>query len=210
MFVFQRRLALLILISCSWMATAYCDSISRPRMIGLPEGQEAAQQLMASLANACNSRDFLAFIDHFTPRQQAAIKRRMEDVFTTHDPEMTVDDVVLLADGEDKIVFGVRYGWGTKAGAKRMMASRVTAKKVGGRWKVDSETVKSQAPVSQSHYAEDAQPVRFEFGGGAAVNANWDAFNPPAHLIDPAIEHLRGDIGIQPGRGCVGGRCGLK
>jgi hypothetical protein len=90
------------------------------------------------------------------------------------------------------------------------MASRVTAKKVEGRWKVDSEQVKSQAPASQSHYAQDAQPGRFEFGGGRAVNANWDAFNPPAHLIDPAIEHLRGDIGIQPGRGCVGGRCGLR
>lgn len=192
------------------MQIVVCLGSDRITMTGPRAGQEAATQLMASLASSCNSKDFLGFMDHFTPRQQAAIKRRMEDVFTTHDPEMTVDDIVLLADGEDRIVFGVRYGWGTKAGARRTMASRVTAKKVGGRWKVDSEQVKSQAPAKQSLYHQDAQPVRFEFGGGGAVNANWDAFNPPAHLIDPAIEHLRGDIGIQPGRGCVGGRCGLR
>ena len=192
------------------MQVAVCLASDRINMTGPRAGQEAATQLMASLAGSCNSKDFLSFIDHFTPRQQAAIKRRMEDVFTTHDPEMTVDDVVLLADGDDKIVFGVRYGWGTKAGARRTMASRVTAKKVDGRWKVDSETVKSQGPANQSHASQDVQPVQFEFGGGGAVNANWDAFNPPAHLIDPAIEHLRGDIGIQSGRGCVGGRCGLR
>jgi ketosteroid isomerase-like protein len=165
---------------------------------------------MASVASACNSKDFLAFMDHFTLRQQAAIKRRMEDVFTVHEPEMTIDDVVLLAEGDEKIVFGVRYGWGTKSGTRQTMASRVIAKKVDGRWRVDSEQVKSHAPGNTSQSGRNVQPVRFDLGGGGAVNATWDAFNPPAHLIDPALEHLRGDIGIQPGRGCVGGRCGLR
>lgn len=182
----------------------------RPTMTGPRAGQEAAAQLMASLASACNSRDFLAFMDHFTPKHRASIRRQMEDVFTAHDPEMTIENVVLLADSDDKIVFGVRYGWGTKSGTRQMLASRVTAKKVDGHWKVDSEHVKSQLQASASGYAAESRPAGLERGDGEVRNANWDPFNPPAHLIDPALEHLRGHIGIQPGRGCVGGRCGVR
>lgn len=43
---------------------------------------------------------------------------------------------------------------------------------------------------------------------GDAGGVRFNPFNPPADLIDPDLEHLRGDIGIRAGGGCPAGRCG--
>jgi hypothetical protein len=65
---------------------------------------------------------------------------------------------------------------------------------------IDGERVKD---ITRSGRASSAS------GDVEAAPVRWNPFDPPAAQIDPALEHLRGDIGIRPGRGCADGRCGL-
>lgn len=162
-----------------------------------PVGQDAAEELVGSLAGACNRGDFIGFIGHFTPTHGARIRRRMEDIFVTHEPRMSIRQVTLLSESENRIAFGVRYAWHPKDKPEQVLASKVTARKVEGVWKLDGEQVKSVSrTAAESDYGDT----------GAA--APFNPFNPPADLIDPDLEHLRGDIGIRPGGGCADGRCG--
>ena len=181
-----------------------CGAVERIRMTGPSPGHSAARDLAEAVAAACNRKDFIGFMDHVTPRHQATIRRRMEDLFIRHDFSMEILDVVLLSDGEDTIVFGVRYGVTLKSAPNQTFASKVTARNLDGTWKVDGEKVRSCFQESQSLSANPADQAL----DGGAIRPGWGPFNPPAHLIDPALESLRGHVGIQPGRGCANGRCG--
>lgn len=187
-------LAATLLVLMALRGAAGADRIT---VIAPPVGQDAAEELVGSLAGACNRGDFIGFIDHFTPTHGARIRRRMEDIFVTHEPRMSIRQVTLLSESENRITFGVRYAWHPKDKPEQVLASKVTARKVEGAWKLDGEQVKSVSKLAaESDYGDT----------GAAVPFN--PFNPPADLIDPDLEHLRGDIGIRPGRGCADGRCG--
>ena len=169
----------------------------RVPVIAPPVGQDAAEELVGSLAGACNRGDFIGFIGHFTPSHGARIRRRMEDIFVTHEPKMDIRQVTLLSESENRITFGVRYAWHPKDKPEEVLASKVTARKVAGEWKVDGEHVKAVTrTAAESDYGDT--------GDAAAFNP----FNPPADLIDPDLGHLRGDIGIRAGGGCANGRCG--
>jgi len=166
-------------------------------MIAPPLGQDAAEELVGSLAGACNRGDFIGFIDHFTPGHGARIRRRMEDIFVAHEPRMDIHKVMLLSETENRITFGVRYAWHPKDKPEQVLASKVTARKVDGKWKLDGEQVRSVSrTASESEYGDTGDAVGF------------NPFNPPADLIDPDLEHLRGDVGIRAGGGCADGRCG--
>jgi hypothetical protein len=166
-----------------------------------PARQESAEELVGSLASACNRGDFMAFMGHFTPTHGRRIRGRMEDLFVLHQPKMGIHKVTLLSEADDRITFAVRYAWHDKEKPEEVFASKVIARKVDGQWKLDGESVKSvNRTASESQYAEPAR--------GGVVPAAWNPFDPPANQINPALEHLRGDIGIQPGLGCANGRCG--
>lgn len=168
-----------------------------------PTSQESAEDLVGSLASACNRGDFIGFMGHFTPAHARRIRGRMEDIFVQHQPKMDIRQVTLLSEADDRITFGVRYAWHDKDSPEEVVASKVVARKVEGHWKLDGEALKSVSrTASESHCAEPA--------GANVVPAAWNPFNPPADRINPDLEHLRGDIGIQPGRGCANGRCAVR
>ena len=169
----------------------------RIAVIAPPVGQDEAEELVGSLAGACNRGDFVGFIGHFTTSHGARIRRRTEDIFVTHEPKMSIRQVTLLSESENRLTFGVRYAWHPKDKPEEVLASKVTARKVAGEWKLDGEQVKAVSrTAAESDYGDS--------GAAAAFNP----LNPPADLIDPDLEHLRGDIGIGPGGGCANGRCG--
>jgi hypothetical protein len=85
--------------------------------------------------------------------------------------------------------------------AEEVLSLKVSARMVDGQRKLDRELV--QAVASTGSESDSAAAA-----GGRVVPAAWNPFDPPAGLIDPALEHLRGDIGVQPGRGCANGRRG--
>lgn len=177
------------------------EGADRISVIVPPAGQECAEELAGSLASSCNRGDFVAFMDHFTPAQERRVRSRMEDLFIKHQPQMEILKVTLLSEEENTITFGVRYAWHDRSKPEEVFASKVVARKVNGLWKLDGEAVKSvERSASNSGYTDAGQ--------GDALPAVWNPFNPPANQIDPALEHLRGDIGIRPGLGCANGRCG--
>ena len=181
----------------------FSEASDRIKVIVPPAGQQSAEELVGSLASACNRGDFIGFMDHFTPSHGSRIRKRMEDAFIQHQPKLDIHQVTLLSEDEGRITFGVRYGWHDRNTPEVVVASKITARKIEGQWKLDGETLKAvNRTGSATDYAERS--------GDAVVPAAWNPLNPPAHLIDPALEHLRGDIGIQPGRGCANGKCAVR
>ncbi len=192
----MRFLTLLIVALCG--ASAFASD--RITVIVPPAGQESAEELVGSLASACNRGDVIGFIGHFTPMHGRRIRGRMEDLFVLHQPKMDIRQVTLLSEADDRITFAVRYAWHDKEKPEEVFASKVVARRVEGKWKLDGESVKAiNRAASESQYAEPAR--------GGVVPAAWNPFDPLANQINPALEHLRGDIGIQPGLGCANGRC---
>jgi ribosomal protein L37AE/L43A len=181
----------------------FSEASDRIKVTVPPAGQQSAEKLVGSLASTCNRGDFIGFMNHFTPSYGSRIRKRMEDAFIQHQPKIDIHQVTLLSEDEGRITFGVRYGWHDRNTAEMVVASKVTARKIEGQWKLDGETLKAvNRTGSATDYAERS--------GDAVVPAAWNPLNPPAHLIDPALEHLRGDIGIQPGRGCANGKCAVR
>lgn len=111
-------------------------------------GQEAAEELVGSLADACNRGDFTGFIAHFTPSHRARIRQRMEDIFVKHEPKMDIRRVTLLSVSEKQITFDVDYAWHPKGKPQEVLVSEVTARKVAGKWKIDREQVKAVTQTS--------------------------------------------------------------
>ena len=196
------RLSLGILGMCGVFSVTNAEASDRIKVIAPPAGQEVAEALATSLATACNAGDFIGFMDHFSASHAAKIRTRMEDLFISHQPKIDIQKVTLLADGPEEITFGVRYELQDNDKPQAELSSKVVARNVNGAWKLHGEQVRAISRRSESSgYAGT--------GAGVAPPA-WDPFNPPAQLIDPRLEHLRGDIGIQQGAGCANGRCAVR
>lgn len=190
------------LLWLAWLAAAapFAQAADRVVVIAPPAGQDAAEAIVGSLESACNRGDFIGFIGHFTPAHGNRIRRRMEDIFIKHQPRMSVRQVMLLSEDDTSLTFGIRYAWHPKDEPEEVFSSKIKAKRIAGEWKLDGEDVKA---VSRS--AGDSGSSRDD---RAAGRIGFNPFNPPVDLIDPDLEHLRGDVGIRPGQGCANGRCG--
>jgi len=187
----------LTLLTAAWLTRL--EAADRVTVIVPPAAQETAEQLVGSVAATCNRGDFVGFMSHFTSSHARRLRGPMEDIFVRHRPRMDIRRVTLLSDSPEKITFGVEYAWHDRDKPEHVLASKVTARMVNGQWKLDGEVVKS----STLTVAESASAAPH-----GVPPAAWNPFDPPADLINPALEHLRGDVGIQPGRGCANGRCG--
>jgi hypothetical protein len=166
----------------------------RLRMTGPPPADEAMRELMHSVASSCNHRQFTDFMGHFTKRRASAIREQMEALFIQNDIAMEILDVIVLSHSDDKIVCGVRYSWNEKSATRHVIASKVTAVKVAGSWKIDGEKVERRRGENTS--ATTAPPRGFDFGGAGVVS-----LNPKDDCLPRDIPRLRG--------GCANGRCGL-
>ncbi len=165
------------------------EATDRIRMIGPSAGEEAAKDLMESVAASCNDMNYQEFMSHFTPKRAASIRKTMKEVFSQHDIEMEIQEVKVVSESDDKIVFDLQYGWRDKKASPQVLYSEVVAARTKEGWKIDSEKVKRtevQAPPEQ----------RFDLGGGGQV------------VLNPGDDLLPRDIAKRPG-GCVGGQCGV-
>lgn len=150
---------------------------------------------MDSVASSCNHRRFGDFMGHFTKRRASAIRDQMEALFIRTDIAMEILDVIVLSHSDDRIVFGVRYSWNEKSATRQVIASKVTAVKVAGSWKIDGEQV--QGKREEGKATATTPPERFDFGGGGVVTLN------------PSDEFLPLDIPRRPG-GCANGQCRIQ
>ncbi len=182
-----RLLFAVLAISFAPVATA----AERVRMVGPSAGEEAAKELMESVAASCNEMNYQEFMTHFTPKRAASIRKQMKEVFSQHDIEMEIQEVKVVSESDEKIVFDLQYGWRDKKASPQVLYSEVVAAKTNGGWKIASEKVK------RTEVAQPPEP-RFDFGGGGQV------------VLNPADDDfwLPRDIAKRPG-GCVGGQCGV-
>ena len=172
---------------------AQAESTSRIRMVGPSPSEEVVKTITKSLQAACNNRDVIAVLAHYTPQRAAQVRRFVENAFICHDMELDVQDAFLLSATDTEIVFGVRYGWHEKAAPGPVFASRVKAKKVGESWLLDAEEILSRKQTN-------TQPANWS--GDVAVRQGGLLPCPDRPDWIPR------DIGWRPG-GCAGGRCGL-
>lgn len=180
----------LVFAACVLWSSHFAQAAERIRMVGPSAGEEAAKDLMESIAASCNAMNYQEFMTHFTPKRAASIRKKMKELFSQHDIEMDIQEVKVVSESDDKIVFDLQYGWRDKKASPQVLYSEVVAAKTKGGWKVDSEKVKRtevQAPPAQ----------RFDLGGGGQVVLNADE-----------EFWLPRDIAKRPG-GCVGGQCGV-
>jgi hypothetical protein len=180
----------LLLVLCS---PALADADERVRMTGPSPAEEAVKTLTQSLETACQNRDVIGFLSHFTPRRAARIRRPMQDLFICHDVTLEVHDTLILSESDSAIVFGVRYSWHDNTASKQLIASRVTAKRVGDAWMLDAEEILSRRAspaASGSLFAPvaNAPGGRIPFAG----RPDW---------VPPGIEWVPG--------GCANGKCGF-
>lgn len=164
-----------------------CEAGDRIRTVSAPPADSTAEGLVNSIAEACNEKDYQRFMSHFTPKRAAAMRATMEDLFIQHDLQMDIHDVTVLSTDEDKMVFGVRYGWHGKTGAKQVLSSKVTALGAGDSWKVDSEEIRK---TTREPAGKQQRGQVFDFGGGGVA------------VMNPRDDLLPKDIGRRPGGMC--------
>ncbi len=97
--------------------------------------------------------------------------------------------------GDDRVIFGVRYCWNEQSALRQVIASKVTAVKVAGSWKIDAEQIQSKREEDKG--IATTHPQRFEFGGGGVV------------VLNPSDDFLPLDIPRRPG-GCANGQCRIQ
>jgi hypothetical protein len=190
-----RHLLPLILSVSALSGIHSADGAERLRMVGPPPADEAVKELMESVASSCNRRQFTDFMSHFTARRASAIRGRMETLFVQNDVMMEINDVIVLSHSDDRVLFGVRYCWNEQSAPRQVIASKVTAVKVAGSWKIDMEQIQSKREEDKA--IATTHPQRFEFGGGGVV------------VLNPSDDFLPLDIPRRPG-GCADGQCRIQ
>ena len=190
-----RHLLPLVLSVSALSGIHSADGAERLRMIGPPPADEAVKELMESVASSCNRRQFTDFMSHFTARRASAIRGRMETLFVLNDIMIEIKDVIVLSHSDDRVIFGVRYCWNEQSALRQVIASKVTAVKVAGSWKIDAEQIQSKREEDTG--IATTHPQRFEFGGGGVV------------VLNPSDDFLPLDIPRRPG-GCANGQCRIQ
>ncbi len=85
--------------------------------------------------------------------------------------------------------------WNEQSALRQVIASKVTAVKVAGSWKIDAEQIQSKREEDKG--IPTTHPQRFEFGGGGVV------------VLNPSDDFLPLDIPRRPG-GCANGQCRIQ
>lgn len=182
------------------------------RVVVLENDGTEMRACIRTVERAVNNEDLDAYVECFVVGIRSPLRHRIGMLFVKHEMEMEILDIHVLGVSEKGGEVAVKYRAVLSGRASEVVAV-LHMKQEDGRWRIDKETVHSNQgqPAKTVNCGSTCGMQQFHFGGGqvaGGVPLNWNPFDPPAHLIDPELEHLRGDIGIMPGRGCSSGRCG--
>jgi hypothetical protein len=148
----------LVCAACVLWASHLAQAVERIRMVGPSAGEEAAKELMESVAASCNEMNYQEFMTHFTPKRAASIRKKMKELFSQHDIEMEIQEVKVVSESDEKIVFDLQYGWRDKKASPQALHSEVVATKTKQGWKIDSEKVKRAEVHSPPEPRFDLRP----------------------------------------------------
>jgi hypothetical protein len=204
--------ALLLFPYLAWLVASTGEA-TETRPVAVMRESKAMRDCVQAVEDAINDEDLDAYVECFVSRLHKPLRHRVGMLFVRHEMAMEILDSHVLSSSEQDGEIAVKYR-AMLSGRSSEVVAVLGMTKREGLWRINKETIHSAEVVRSAATADcgTACGMRpFQFGGGQACGAvprNWDPFNPPADLIDPALEHLRGDVGILPGRGCSSGRCG--
>lgn len=199
------------IFACVALSSLSAIAEGRLSAIGPPPEDEAVKELLDSMSSACSKKDFRTFMDCFTPKKAASIRKVAEDAFICGTVDVEVMEFFVLSSDEESVSFGLKYKMGGSEGA--VMSSKIVAKRCDGVLKIDSEIVKS---VKHSN-----PPPTTVVGRAAAnpcANGRCEVRAPGAPVAwrhpNPANggeeEWLPRDIMYVPGPSCANGNCGVR
>jgi len=182
---------------CFLFVVFICSQVFANDRIGVaeaPQGQKQAEELVESVAEKCNSKDFSGFMDCFTKKKASQIRSKMSALFQRHSIEMRIISVELQSSDQDSLKFAMKYSWDSNQSLqKSVFTADVIAKLEDGKWKVSEETLKD----AQHEWKRAQEQVNF--GGAGQI-----VLNPRSN-----DDFLPRDVGRSSGGGCANGRCGL-
>lgn len=203
-----------VVLSClAWLLAAVPQPGETQRVIARSDDGQAMRECVKAVEEAVNEEDLEAYVECFVDRVRNPLRHRIGMLFVKHEMAMEILDSHVLGKSEKGGEIAVKYR-AVLSGRTSEVVAVLGMTKEDGRWRISKENIHSTLVVRPEKIVTcgSACGIRpFHLGGGQACGAlppNCNQYDPPADLIDPALEHLRGDIGILPGKGCSSGRCG--
>lgn len=173
--------------------------------------QTSLKDVLVEACGAFDAENLESFGNCFVSARREQVRRRSAMTFVRGHASMEFVESHAIDVGEEEAEAAVRYRMTDSSGSMEFV-SRVKFLKEDGKWLIDRETVVSKKPCASSTASmSDPVPVR----ANAQRDPNWDPMKPDRGKISPHLDHLVGDIGMQPATGCElgkcpGGRCPVK
>lgn len=166
---------------------------------------------ISAAVRAFDSEDVRSYEMCFKESKRAFVRKKTALLFASEKCSMEIVDMHVIDIGEDSASAAVKYKMGCSSQSHDIL-SEINLVREGGRWVIDSESVKSKSAAGR---ASDGAGLFAARAPRAAPNNRqqgeqadgWDPMNPDRNRISPNLHHLMGDIGIREGMGCADGRC---
>lgn len=182
-----------------------CFGAERIKMKEIPESEKEIQSLVDTISDVSNSQDVKGFLNCFTRKKGASVKKQVNAVFQKP-IEMSVVEHHITSETDDKIEFDFVYFWNYRSEPKQLITTKVVARKENGVWKIDDSKI-SKREIQNSNDGLPQDIGRHNMGacadGKCNINLNQNQFN-----VDPN-DGLPQDIGRHNMGACPGGRCNL-
>lgn len=181
----------------AFFAAAPCFGEGRVKMSD-NSADTSVKDTIKSLVDSFDSENLDSYSSCFKESVRPRIRRKAAMMFADDDCNMGLVDAHVIELGEESASVAVKYHMGGSSCSYEYL-SEVFLVKEGGRWVVERESVRSskcKSVASAGVQSASAKPA-----------GKWDPFKPDRNKIPENLHHLIGDIGIQEGMGCAGGRC---
>lgn len=155
-----------------------------------------------TVSRAYEAEDLDLLESCFAASQRKNIRKKCGIMFVKGRSSMSIVESHVIEIEDEKAEVAVRYMMSEPSGPVEIV-STVNMSKEGDRWVINKEVL-----VSRSSGRAEAPFAQARQANGRA-DGEWDPMNPDPSRISPNLQHLIGDIGIQPGMGCQNGRCGV-
>lgn len=200
-----------LLVLSFFLCAFSCVAAERLTMTGPPAEEEAVKEILEKVSKSCSGRDFRGFMECFTEKKAASIRKCAENAFICGGVDVDVLDFFVISSEEDSVSFGVRYHWSQAKLEKVTYCSKMVIKKSGDSWRIDSEEVRSRTfsdGPSFSSFAANLPPQ-------PAANQEQQPQAPRQQQQKDGWLINKGEVDLplgapyKPG-GCSGGRCGVR
>lgn len=159
------RLGACLLVFGGWLPLPRVAADERPTMADTSTEADVRDCVRKAVKAVCDEQ-LATYLDCFTARQQARIRRQAALLFVSHALDLDLIDSHLLSEEKGRAELAVNY-MVTLTDRSYTVISILTFSSEDGHWRISGETVLANPPVRGDSSADASGPV-FRFGGGCA------------------------------------------